>query len=85
MEPAIEEEEPAFLFFVGEDEGLGAGAVFDGIFGGGGAAFGGSGASAAAVAFFGFGFECFGVVHLLSCVECDGAAFAVFKKFRVSC
>jgi hypothetical protein len=55
IEPAIQEEEPGFLGLEGEDEGLGAGAVFDGIFGGGGAAFGGSGASAAAVAFFGFG------------------------------
>ena len=40
LEPAIEEEELGFLGLAGEDEGSGAGAVFDGIFGGGGAAFG---------------------------------------------
>jgi hypothetical protein len=61
LEPAIEEEEPGFLGFEGEDEGLGAGTVFGGIFGGGGAAFGRGGAGAARVAFFRF--ENFGVVH----------------------
>ena len=48
-----EDELPGFLGFVREDEGLGAGAVFDGVFGRGGAAFGRSGAGAAAIAFFG--------------------------------
>jgi hypothetical protein len=32
LEPAVEEEKPGFLGFTGEDEGLGAGAVFDGVF-----------------------------------------------------
>ena len=63
LAPAAEEEKPGFLRFTGEDEGLGAGAVFGGIFGRGGAAFGGGGAGAAAVAFFGFGV---GVEHLIS-------------------
>ena len=76
LEPAVEEEKPGFLGFAREDEGLGAGAVFGGIFGGGGAAFGRGGAGAAAVAFFLFGLfglallggsgrivEKFGVVH----------------------
>ena len=85
MEPAVEEEEPAFLFFVGEDEGLGAGAVFDGIFGGGGATFGRRGTGAAAVAFFVVGLsglpllvgsgrivEKFGVAHLLSELSVTG-------------
>jgi hypothetical protein len=44
--------------------------VFGGIFGGGGAALGGSGAGAAAVAFLGFGI--FGVVHLLSELSVKG-------------
>jgi hypothetical protein len=61
LEPAIEEEKPRFLGFKGEDESLGAGAMFDGIFGGSGATFGRSGAGAAAVAFFGF--EIFRVEH----------------------
>ena len=61
LEPAVEEEKPGLLGFAREDEGLGAGAVFGGIFGGGGAAFGRGGAGAAAVAFFGF--EIFGVAH----------------------
>jgi hypothetical protein len=83
FEPATEEEEPGFLGFEGEDEGLGAGAVLDGIFGGVGAAFGRGGAGAAAVAFFGF--EIFGVVHWLSYVQCGGRACGVPKILRVSC
>jgi hypothetical protein len=63
LEPAIEEEEPGFLGLAGEDEGLRAGAVFGGVFGGRGAAFGRGGAGAARVAFFGLGLV---VVHLLS-------------------
>ncbi len=64
------------LGFAGKDEGLGAGTVFSGVFGGGGAAFGRGGTGATGVAFFWFGiqlligaggfFENFGVVHLLS-------------------
>ena len=80
--PAVEKEKPGFLGLAGEDEGLGAGAVFDGIFGRGGAAFGRSGAGAATIAFFGFGFrlligsdrvvENLGVAHLLSELSVDG-------------
>ena len=51
--PVGEKKLPVFLRFVKEDEGAGAGAVLDGVFGGGGAAFGRSGAGAATVAFFG--------------------------------
>ena len=80
MEPAVEEEKPAFLFFVGEDEGLGAGAVFGGIFGGGGAALGRGGAGAAGIAFFGF--ERFGVVHLLSELSVTGRRAGFQKIFR---
>ncbi len=53
--PVAEEEEPGFFKFAGEDEGVGAGAVFDGVLGGLGAAFGGSGSGAAGIAFYGLG------------------------------
>ena len=85
-----EDELPGFLGFVREDEGLGAGAVFDGVFGGGGAAFGGSGAGAAAIALFGFGVPLligtdgvvvnFGVEHLLSVLSVEEGRTALPKK-----
>ncbi len=54
--PAGEEFEPVLFRFVGEDEGLGAGAVFGGVLRTGGAAFRRRWAGAAAVAFFGWRF-----------------------------
>jgi hypothetical protein len=54
--PAGEENLPAEFTVGGEDEGGGAGAVFEGVLGGAGAAGGGGGSCSAGVAFFGLGF-----------------------------
>jgi hypothetical protein len=54
LEPVVKEDEPGIFGFAGEDEGVGAGTVFDGVFGRDGAAFGRCGPGVAGVAFFGF-------------------------------
>ena len=64
LAPVSEKKFPGFLGFAWQDESAGAGAVLDGVFRRGGAAFGGGGAGAATIALFGF--EIFGVEHLLS-------------------
>ncbi len=58
--PVVEEVEPVLFRFVGEDEGLGAGAVFGRVLRTSSAAFRRRGAGAAAVAFFGWRFLCCG-------------------------
>ena len=52
VEPGLEQEEPVALEFVVHDEGAGAHAVFDGVAGGGGTAFGGGYAGSAGIAFW---------------------------------
>ena len=79
--PVGDEGFPLFLGCVRKDESTGAGVVFDGVFRGGGAAFGRSGAGAATIAFFGF--EIFGVEHLLLS-PVWGWAFTVSENLRGS-